>query len=52
MILDIIDSDNEESENIENQNPIDYNFIFENINRENRYNSIYFVSMMNSFNIK
>ena len=46
-----IDSDNDESENIEGQNPFDYNFIFENINRENGYNSINNASMMNSFNI-
>ena len=46
-----IDSDNDESENIEGQNPFDYNFIFENINRENGYNSINNALMMNSFNI-
>ena len=46
-----IDSDNDESENIEGQNPFDYNFILENINRENGYNSINNASMMNSFNI-
>ena len=45
-----IDSDNDESENIEGQNPFDYNFILENINRENGYNSINNASMMNSFN--
>jgi len=46
-----IDSDNGESENVESQNPFDYNFILENINRENEYNSINNASMMNSFNI-
>ena len=46
-----IDSDNDESENIEGQNPFDYNFILENINRENGYNSINNALMMNSFNI-
>jgi len=46
-----IDNDNEESENVESQNPFDYNFILENINRENEYNSINNASMMNSFNI-
>jgi len=45
-----IDSDNEESENVESQNPFDYNFILENINRENGHNSINNASMMNSFN--
>ena len=45
-----IDSDNGESENVESQNPFDYNFILENINRENGYNSINNASMMNSFN--
>ena len=46
-----IDSDNEESENIEGQNLFDYNFIFEDTIRENGPNSINNVSMMNSFNI-
>jgi hypothetical protein len=45
-----IDSDNGESENVESQNPFDYNFILENINRENGYNSISNALMMNSFN--
>ena len=46
-----IDSDNGESENVESQNPFDYNSILENINRENEYNSINNALMMNSFNI-
>ena len=46
-----IDSDNEESENIEGQNQFDYDFIFEDTNRENEPNSINNASMMNSFNI-
>jgi hypothetical protein len=45
-----IDSDNGESENIEGQNPFDYNFIFEDTNRENGPNNINNISMMNSFN--
>ena len=46
-----IDSDNEESENIESQNPFDYNFIFEDTNRGNGPNIINNAAMMNSFNI-
>ena len=46
-----IDSDNEESENIEGQNLFDYNFIFEDTNRENGPNIINNAAMMNSFNI-